>query len=84
MKNKTIAISDCDHLYMAEEQAICDRYGLDYVLFQCKTENDLIEHLPGYSAVINQYAPFTERVFAALLFALAAYMLFKAWQTWTV
>jgi len=25
-----------------------------------------------------------KRVFAALLFALAAYMLFKAWQTWTV
>ncbi|MEA4939821.1 MAG: C-terminal binding protein [Christensenella sp.] len=66
MNNKTIAISDCDHLYMAEEQAVCDRYGLDYVLFQCKTEDDLIERLPGYAAVVNQYAPFTERVFSAL------------------
>ena len=51
MKNKTIAISDCDHLYMAEEQAVCDRYGLDYVLFQCKTEDDLIERLPGYAEI---------------------------------
>jgi len=64
--NKIIAISDCDHLNMKEERQICDRYGLEFVLFQCKSEDDLIQSLPGYSAVVNQYAPFTERVFAAL------------------
>ena len=66
LKTKTIAISDCDHLHMAEEQAVCEKYGLDYVQFACKTEDDLIANLPGYQAVVNQYAPFTERVFAAL------------------
>lgn len=61
-----IAISDCDHLYMTEEQTVCDQYGVGYTLFQCKTEDDLIAQLQGYEAVVNQYAPFTERVFAAL------------------
>jgi len=66
LHHKVIAVSDCDHLYMTEEQQVCDRYGLSYVLFQCKTEDDLIQSLQGYEAVVNQYAPFTERVFAAL------------------
>ena len=66
LNTKTIAISDCDHLNMAEEEAVCQKYGLDYIQFSCRTEDDLIEKLPGYQAVVNQYAPFTERVFAAL------------------
>lgn len=66
MKGKTIAVSDCDHQNMLEEQRVCSKYGLDYLLLQCRTEEDLIRELPGYAAVINQYAPFTERVFAAL------------------
>ncbi len=66
LEKKVIAISDCDHLLMIEEQRVCARYGLEYVLFQCKTEDDLIRDLQGYEAVVNQYAPFTERVFAAL------------------
>jgi D-3-phosphoglycerate dehydrogenase len=63
---KVIAISDCDHLYMAEEQQVCERYEVEYILFHCHTEDDLIQNLQGYEAVANQYAPFTERVFAAL------------------
>lgn len=66
MKQKVIAISDCDHLNMLEEEAVCRQYGVDYIRFQCRTEEDLIRDLPGYTAVINQYAPFTEKVFAAL------------------
>ena len=66
MKTKTIAVTDCDHLNMNEELAVCERYGLNLQLFQCKTEDDLILRLPGYPAVLNQYAPFTERVFDRL------------------
>lgn len=51
---------------MREEQEVCARYGLEYRLFACRTEDDLIRDLAGYAAVVNQYAPFTERVFAAL------------------
>lgn len=66
MYNRTIAVSDCDHQHMREESAVCEKYGLDYVQFNCRNEDDLIRDLPGYAAVINQYAPFTEKVFAAL------------------
>lgn len=65
-KTRTIAISDCDHSDMLEERNICKKYGLDMVQFHCATEDDLIRDLQGYPAVVNQYAPFTERVFAAL------------------
>jgi len=63
MNGKVMAISDCDHADMLEEREVCRKYGLRYVQFACKTEEDLIRELPGYTAVINQYAPFTERVF---------------------
>lgn len=65
-EKQVIAISDCDHADMCEERRICDQYGLDMVHLSCKTEDDLIEQLQGYSAVVNQYAPFTERVFSSL------------------
>ena len=58
LKTKTIAISDCDHLNMNEEEAVCARFGLRLNLFQCRTEDDLIRTLPGYTAALNQYAPF--------------------------
>jgi len=66
LNDKIIAVSDCDHQDMAEEREICRKYGLGLVQFACKTEDDLIRDLAGYPAVVNQYAPFTERVFAAL------------------
>lgn len=66
MNNRIIAVSDCDHLNMNEEENVCRENGLALKLFQCRTEDDLIRELAGYTAVINQYAPFTEKVFAAL------------------
>lgn len=66
MENKIIVISDCDHAHMFEEQRVCERYGLKMLHLNCKTEEDLIRELRGYPVVINQYAPFTERVFANL------------------
>ncbi len=66
LREKTIAVTDCDHKNMNEEEAVCARHGLKLELFQCKTEEDLIAVLPGRPAVLNQYAPFTEKVFAAL------------------
>lgn len=63
---KRIAISDCDHQNIIEEQNVCAKNSIKLVLFQCKTEDDLIQNLQGYSAVINQYAPFTDKVFSAL------------------
>jgi D-3-phosphoglycerate dehydrogenase len=66
IKDKTVAVTDCDHKDMKEEEAVFARCGLNLDLFQCKTEQELMDTLPGYPAVLNQYAPFTEKVFAAL------------------
>ena len=65
-KARVVAISDCDHIAYDEEEAVCRANGASLVHLHCKTEDDLIRELGGYCAVINQYAPFTERVFAAL------------------
>lgn len=66
MLQSVIAISDCDHQDIREEISVFTKFGIEHRLYQCKTEEDLIRELPGHHAVINQYAPFTDRVFHAL------------------
>jgi D-3-phosphoglycerate dehydrogenase len=60
------AITDCDHVAMEEETGVFASHGVEMDLLQCRTEDDLIQGLRGYEVVGNQYAPFTERVFANL------------------
>jgi len=60
------AISDLDHVSRSDEEEVFASAGLSYALHQCKTEDDLIAQMQGVGVVMNQYAPFTERVFAAL------------------
>lgn len=63
-----IYITDCDHVNCDEEERIFERNGISYELLDCHTEDELIRELGKREAVAvgNQYAPFTERVFAAL------------------
>ena len=61
-----IYITDCDHDNINEETAVFEKAGVPFELVQCKTEDDLIAKLQDATAVCNQYAPFTEKVFAAL------------------
>lgn len=61
-----VAITDCDHISMDEEKEVFSNAGVDMVLYQCKTEDDLISAIQEYEITGNQYAPFTERVFSAL------------------
>ncbi|GHV37914.1 dehydrogenase [Synergistales bacterium] len=63
---RKIAITDCDHASMDDEKWVAEANRVELTLFQCRTEDDLIEKLKGYEVAANQYAPFTERVFAAL------------------
>lgn len=63
---RKIAISDCDHVNMAQEEAIFEKNNIVMTLYQCRTEEDLIRDLQGYEAIGVQYAPLTERVFKAL------------------
>ncbi len=66
MAEVKIVVTDCDHANMNEESAVFAEAGIEWKLCQCKTEDDLIANLKGAVAVCNQYAPFTEKVFAAL------------------
>lgn len=61
-----IVVSDCDHESMSIEAGLFAAAGLGYTHLACRTEDAVIAELPGANVVLNQYAPFTERVFAAL------------------
>ncbi len=65
--NKTlVAITDLDHTDIEIEKEVLSEFDIEPVWLDCKTENDLIEKCQGFKALINQYAPFTEKVFAGL------------------
>lgn len=61
-----IVISDCDHESMKPEEAVFAGGGMRFEQFRCRTEDDLIAQCKGANIVLNQYAPFTAKVFAAL------------------
>ena len=66
MKKGLIAVTDCDHDDINVEAGVAAREDLELPWYSCKTEDDLIRDCKGYKSLINQYAPFTEKVFAAL------------------
>lgn len=66
MNEKLVAITDCDHTDIEVESRALAAAGLKAPWFKCKTEDDIIANCKGFKSVINQYAPFTEKVFAAL------------------
>jgi D-3-phosphoglycerate dehydrogenase len=66
MNQNLVAITDLDHADIKLEQEVLWKYDIDPVWLNCKTEDDLIENCRGFKALINQYAPFTEKVFAKL------------------
>ena len=66
MDKKTIAITDCDHDDISIEEEVLREGGFEAPWFNCKNEDDLIANCKGFQALINQYAPFTRRVFEEL------------------
>lgn len=61
-----VGITDCDHVGMAEEQAVFSANGIEMVLHQCRTEDELIDQMQEFAVIGTQYAPLTERVFQNL------------------
>lgn len=62
-----IVISDCDHSTIEQEAAVAAAAGLPAPAWlKCKTEDDVIRDCKGAASIINQYAPMTRKVFAAL------------------
>lgn len=66
MDKTLVAITDLDHSDIQIEQEVLAKFDIDPVWLNCRTEDDLIAQCRGFKALINQYAPFTERVFSAL------------------
>jgi D-3-phosphoglycerate dehydrogenase len=61
-----IVFTDLDHANHDVETEILDRAGFAAPLLRCLNEDELIEQLAGVEIALNQYAPFTRRVFDAL------------------
>ncbi|QCR33516.1 C-terminal binding protein [Lysinibacillus sp. SGAir0095] len=61
-----VIISDCDHADIEIEQSVFKENNILLELQQNQTEDDLIQNAKEAAVIINQYAPFTERVFAGL------------------
>ena len=61
-----IVITDCDHDSIAIEQEVAAAAGVELVLAQCRTEDDVIAAAAGAEGIVVQYAPVTDRVLAAL------------------
>jgi D-3-phosphoglycerate dehydrogenase len=61
-----IVITDCDHDSIEIEKAVAAENGVDLVLAQCRTEDDVIAAAHGADGIVVQYAPITSRVLDAL------------------
>ena len=61
-----VIISDCDHSSLEIEQSIFSEANIEFELQQNKTEEDVIQNCQQAEVIINQYAPFTEKVLAGL------------------
>ncbi|MDW5375404.1 C-terminal binding protein [Halomonas sp. HP20-15] len=61
-----IVFSDLDHASHDIEAEIFAKAGFEVPLLNCRSEVDLIEQVADADIVLNQYAPFTKRVFDAL------------------
>jgi len=66
MPNPSVLITDCDHPDTAIERAIFTAAGLDVRQGNCRTEDDVLAAAGDAVALLVQYAPVGERVFAGL------------------
>ena len=63
--NKVI-ITDCDHSSIDIERSVLRKAGIELAHLCCGSEEDLIRECRGGAVMLNQYAPFTERVIREL------------------
>ncbi|HEY3179960.1 MAG TPA: C-terminal binding protein [Casimicrobiaceae bacterium] len=62
----TVLFADHDYPDIELERALLNEAGIDVVIAQCKSEDDVIAHGRGCRAILLQYAPITGRVLDAL------------------
>ncbi|WP_454812254.1 C-terminal binding protein [Paenarthrobacter nitroguajacolicus] len=61
-----IVITDCDHDSIDIERAVAKAAGVELVLAQCHSEDEVIAAAAGADAIVVQYAPITAKVLDAL------------------
>lgn len=61
-----VAITDCDHPSVEIERKILNEIKPEFILAQCKIEDEVIEAAKDADGIINQYAPITRRVIESL------------------
>lgn len=66
MAKYDVRITDCDHSSVEIERKVLEGVSADMKLYQCKTEEEIIEHCSGADGLINQYAPLTRDVLSQL------------------
>jgi len=62
MSGFKVIVTDYDYDTFAPEKEVLDKLGIELILEQCKTEEDVIAACKDADALINQYAPITRRV----------------------
>ena len=61
-----VLYSDNDYPDIELERELFRRHGIDVIVAQCRTEDEVIVAAQGCFGILVQYAPVTERVLAAL------------------
>lgn len=61
-----VVVTDCDHDSMEPELALAQAHGVQLVMAQCRTEEEVISAARDADALLVQYAPISARVLKAL------------------
>lgn len=62
MGKKLIVVTDCNHDSIEVEKSIFNQIPHNLKIFQCKTENEVIQNCQDADAIISQFAPLTGKV----------------------
>jgi len=65
-KKPKVVVTDCDHPSVEIERRVLSEINPEFILAQCKTEDEVIEAAHDADGIINQYAPITRRVIESL------------------
>ena len=66
MEKIKVAISDCDHGTIETEKKIFKEAAIDFELYDCKTEDEVIDRCAGAQGILSQYAPIKAKAIGQL------------------
>ncbi|RPF54304.1 C-terminal binding protein [Aquisalibacillus elongatus] len=66
MSQFKVYVTDYNYNTFEPERQVFDEIGVEFILEQCKTEDEIIEKCQDADALLNQYGPISRRVIEAL------------------